>query len=242
MQIMANMRLDKLLVNTGIGSRKEVKQYIKQGIVMINNNMASDPGMHVDPEKDSIYIDGNKVEYRDFYYIMLNKPKDVISATWDSTDTTVIDLLPPKYGHVDLFPAGRLDKDTEGLILLTNDGKLSHSLLSPKKKVGKTYFAIIDGCVTQRDIDIFKNGIKLEDDFITLPAQLEIIKAGDKSEVYVTIYEGKFHQIKRMFKYIDKKVAYLKRISIGPLVLDQDLELGEFRELTAQEIEALNNI
>ncbi|NLB41579.1 MAG: pseudouridine synthase, partial [Clostridiales bacterium] len=175
-----------------------------------------------------------------FHYLMMNKPPGVISATWDRDTKTVIDLLSEPYNKFDLFPVGRLDKDTEGLLLLTNDGQLAHKLLSPKKQVPKTYYAEVSGKVVEYDIITFQQGIPLESDFTTLPAELVIIEAGDISKVLVTLYEGKFHQVKRMFEAIEKNVLYLKRISMGNLKLDDNLPLGEYKELTEEEMESVN--
>jgi 16S rRNA pseudouridine516 synthase len=172
---------------------------------------------------------------------MLNKPGGYLSATEDSVQETVIDLLEMEDAVYKPFPVGRLDKDTEGLLLLTNDGQLSHQLLSPKKHVPKTYYATILGKVTEEDAAAFKQGVELDDGYITKPASLVILSADEQSEIHITITEGKFHQVKRMFEAVGKKVTYLKRISMGPLLLDESLELGEYRELTEEEVEALQN-
>ena len=237
--IMAKLRLDKLLANCAMGTRKEVKVLIKQGLVVINDKIAKDPGMYIDTDADSVFVDGNNLEYKEFYYLMMNKPAGLISATEDKTQGTVLDIIPYEYSHINLFPVGRLDKDTEGLLVFTNDGKLAHRLLSPKKHVPKTYFAQIEGLVTNKDIEIFEKGITLDEDFTTLPSQLEILESKDISKVMVSIYEGKFHQIKRMFEYVGKKVIYLKRISMGNLKLDKSLSPGNVRELTDEEIRIL---
>lgn len=170
---------------------------------------------------------------------MMNKPQGVISATEDKKDKTVIDLLDPLAQHFKPFPVGRLDKDTEGLLILTNDGQLTHQLLSPKKHVPKLYFAVIDGCVTEEDIRKFKEGVTLEDGYFTKPGDLTILSSGDVSEIELTIMEGKFHQVKRMFEAVGKKVTYLKRMRMGSLQLDETLELGDYRPLTEEELEAL---
>ncbi|HZJ82757.1 MAG TPA: pseudouridine synthase [Clostridia bacterium] len=238
---MKMMRLDRYLSNSGVGSRKQVKAIIKNGVVSVDNRIIKDSGSLVNPFKSQVMIEGEPIVYKEFYYLMLNKPAGVISSTRDTLHETVIDLLPAQYHHVDLFPVGRLDKDTEGLLLLTNDGQLAHSLLSPRKRIPKTYYATIKGKVTNKDVEIFEKGIELEEDFITLPAKLSIIESGDVSEIHVTIYEGKFHQVKRMFKAVDKEVIYLKRINMGNLALDEDLAPGEIRELSTNELASLKS-
>jgi 16S rRNA pseudouridine516 synthase len=170
---------------------------------------------------------------------MMNKPAGVISATVDNKLKTAIDLLPEEFSHFSMFPAGRLDIDTEGLLLLTNDGQLAHNLLSPKKHVSKRYYALIDGITTAEDIRLFKEGVTLDDGYKTMPAELKIIKAGLRSEIEIVLHEGKFHQVKRMFEAADKKVVYLKRIQMGGLKLDETLKPGECRELAPEELELL---
>jgi 16S rRNA pseudouridine516 synthase len=238
---MAKMRLDKVLAHLGYGTRKEVKQLCKRGAVKVDGVEVKDSSVHVDPTVAAIEVLGEKVFFREFVYLMLNKPSGVISATEDAIEETVIDLLSPEYRAFDVFPVGRLDKDTEGLLLLTNDGKLAHQLLSPKKQVAKRYVALIRGAVTADDVAAFAEGIVLDDGYKTLPGQLAILSSGDRSEVEVTIYEGKYHQIKRMFRARGKEVLYLKRIAMGPIVLDDRLQLGEYRELTEQELAQLKN-
>ena len=233
------MRLDKLLANMGYGSRKEVKQLLKEKAVTVDGVAVKDAAMKVDPETQEVSVYGERVVYTEFIYLMMNKPPGVISATEDRYDETVIDLLDPLAQHFKPFPVGRLDKDTEGLLLITNDGSLSHNLLSPKKHVPKTYYATIDGVVTDADIEAFRKGVELDDGYVTKPGELVILKSGDVSEIELTIQEGKFHQVKRMFEAVGKKVTYLKRLSMGPLVLDETLELGDYRELTEEELAAL---
>ena len=233
------MRLDKLLANMGYGSRKEVKQLLKEKAVTVDGVAVKDAAMKVDPETQDVSVYGERVVYTEFIYLMMNKPPGIISATEDRYDETVIDLLDPLAQHFKPFPVGRLDKDTEGLLLITNDGSLSHNLLSPKKHVPKTYYATIDGVVTEADIEAFRKGVELEDGYVTKPGELVILKSGDVSEIELTIQEGKFHQVKRMFEAVGKKVTYLKRLSMGPLVLDETLELGDYRELTEEELAAL---
>ncbi|MET0786667.1 MAG: pseudouridine synthase [Paenisporosarcina sp.] len=233
------MRLDKLLSNMGYGSRKEIKILVKSKSVEVNGTVAKDVSMHVDSEKDEILVLGEKVIYTEFIYLMMNKPPGVISATEDKKDQTVIDLLEPIDQHFQPFPVGRLDKDTEGLLLITNDGHLTHQLLSPKKHVPKLYFAKIDGKVTQEDILKFKEGVILEDGYLTKPGELSILVSGETSEIELIITEGKFHQVKRMFEAVGKRVTYLKRLKMGSLELDPSLKLGQYRPLTEREIEAI---
>ncbi|WP_050181089.1 pseudouridine synthase [Domibacillus robiginosus] len=233
------MRLDKWLSNSGIGSRKEVKKLLKTGAVTVNGKVAKDAKQHVQPDTDEVMLFDEPVEYREFIYLMMNKPAGVISATEDKRDETVIDLLDDEHKHFDPHPVGRLDKDTEGLLLLTNDGQLSHSLLSPKHHVPKTYFARIDGHVTEEDTAAFREGVTLDDGYHTKPGDLVILLAGNESEIELTITEGKFHQVKRMFQAVGKEVLYLKRLSMGGLLLDEELELGEYREITEEELALL---
>ncbi|OES44108.1 pseudouridine synthase [Domibacillus iocasae] len=233
------MRLDKWLANSGIGSRKEVKKLLKTGAVTVNGKMIKDAKVHVSPETDEVMLFDEPVKYREFIYLMMNKPAGVISATEDKRDETVIDLLDDAHKHFEPHPVGRLDKDTEGMLLLTNDGHLSHQLLSPKHHVPKTYFARIEGYVTEADIAAFKEGVTLDDGYQTKPGDLVILSSGSESEIELTITEGKFHQVKRMFQSVDKEVVYLKRLSMGALGLDEELELGEYRELTEEELDLL---
>jgi 16S rRNA pseudouridine516 synthase len=226
------MRVDKILANLGYGSRKEVKKMLKDGGVTVNGEPIKDGKTQVNPNEDAIVINGEKVHYREFIYLMMNKPPEVISATEDAREETVIDLLNVDDAVFEPFPVGRLDKDTEGLLLLTNDGQLSHQLLSPKKHVPKTYFAVIDGEVTEEDIEAFQRGVMLDDGYVTKPGELNIVKSGLRSDIELTITEGKFHQVKRMFEAVGKRVVYLQRLSMGPLTLDEELALGEYRELT----------
>jgi 16S rRNA pseudouridine516 synthase len=228
-----------MLANLGYGSRKEVKQLLKSGAVKIDDCLVKDPKQHVDTNKQIVTLNGEVIEYKEFIYLMMNKPQGVLSATEDSVGETVIDLLELEDQVYEPFPVGRLDKDTEGLLLITNDGQLAHRLLSPKKHVPKTYFAVIDQEVTDEDIKAFAEGVTLDDGYETKPGELKILKSGIHSDIELTITEGKFHQVKRMFEAVGKKVVYLKRISMGPLPLDETLELGEYRELTVEEVELL---
>jgi len=235
------VRLDKLLANMGYGTRKEVKQLLKQKGVTVDGEDVKDSSMHVNPDSQEVSVFGERVQYTEFLYLMMNKPPGVISATEDNFDRTVIDLLDPLAQHFKPFPVGRLDKDTEGLLLITNDGQLAHNLLSPKKHVPKTYYAKIDGEVTQSDIEAFQRGVELDDGYVTKPGELIILSSGAKSEIELTIQEGKFHQVKRMFESVGKKVTYLKRLSMGSLKLDESLNLGDYRELTVEELNGLKN-
>lgn len=233
------MRIDKLLANLGYGSRKDVKKLLKDGAVKVNDVVVKDAKQHIDPVNETVTLNGETIEYKEFIYLMMNKPPGVLSATEDHAGETVIDLLEIEDQVYEPFPVGRLDKDTVGLLLITNDGQLAHRLLSPKKHVPKTYFAVIDGEVTAEDAAAFQNGVILDDGYKTKPGELNILKAGIRSDIELTITEGKFHQVKRMFEAVGKRVVYLKRISMGPLELDETLESGEYRELTDDELEML---
>lgn len=233
------MRIDKFLSNMGYGSRKEVKILLKSKAVEVNGETVRDPKVHVNATNDEVAVGGELVEYTEFIYLLMNKPPGYISATEDKYDETVIDLLAEGEQLFEPFPVGRLDKDTEGLLLLTNDGKLAHELLSPKKHVDKRYFAKIEGIVTDEDGEAFKRGVMLDDGYVTKPAQLNILKSAAQSEIELTITEGKFHQVKRMFQSVGKEVVYLKRLSMGALELDPALELGEYRHLTEEELDSL---
>lgn len=233
-------RLDKILSNLGYGTRKELKKTVRSGIVTVNGEVVKDSGIQVDPENDKIVINGEEIFYREFIYLMMNKPDGVVSATHDNRDETVVDLLEVEHQVFEPFPVGRLDKDTVGLLLLTNDGELNHRLIAPKWKVDKVYYAEIDKKVTEDDIKKFKDGITLDDGYLCKEAILEIQNATEEgSEIVVTIQEGKFHQVKRMFEAVGKKVTYLKRIEFGTLPLDEELEEGEYRELTEEEVAIL---
>ena len=236
-------RLDKVLANLGFGSRKEVKALVKNGEVEIDGERVKDSSIQIDPEKCNIVVSGEKVNYRKYIYLLMNKPAGVVSATFDKYDETVIDLIDDEYRVFEPFPVGRLDKDTVGFLLITNDGELNHRLISPKWHVDKVYYAEIDKKVNERDIKAFEKGVVLDDGYKCMPAKLEILSADENgSEVKVTIQEGKFHQVKRMFNSVEKNVVFLKRISFGPLSLPNDLEEGECRELTDEEIGILKSI
>lgn len=243
----STQRLDKVLSNMGYGSRAELKKMVRQGSITVNAAVVKDPGMHVDPHRDVIEVEGERVLYREFIYLMLHKPPGVVSATEDKRDRTVLDLLDESYLVYEPFPVGRLDKDTEGLLLLTNDGKLSHELLSPKKHVPKTYEADVAGRVGEEDVVLFSRGVTLDDGYVTLPAELTVRSVeereqGPLSKISLTIHEGKFHQVKRMFEAVGKKVVYLKRVSMGGLQLDETLAMGTYRELTPQELSLLGKL
>ena len=232
------MRLDKFLANAGIASRSEVKQYLKKGMVQVNGLVVKKGDLTIHENSDRILFQSQPVEYEKYYYYMLNKPQGVVSATEDNFQKTVLDLLGDCRRN-DLFPVGRLDKDTEGLLLITNDGALAHRLLSPKKHVGKVYYARIEGKVTEKDVNDFREGLVFDEEFSALPANLRILSSDDISEIEVEIFEGKFHQVKRMFQAVNKKVLFLKRLSMGPLKLDSNLKPGEFRPLTESELHSI---
>ncbi len=235
------LRLDKYLADLGIGSRSELKLWIRKGKVTINGEVCIKPEAKVSIHSDEICFEGNQLSYVGLVYYMLNKPMGVVSATADNLFETVLDLIEEKQ-RKDLFPVGRLDKDTEGLLLITNDGELAHQLLSPKKHVDKVYYARVKGMVTEEDKEAFLIGVDIGEDDLTLPAKLNILTYDDISEVELTLHEGRFHQIKRMFEAVDKEVIYLKRLSMGTLILDEKLALGEYRELTQDELNALKKI
>ncbi len=238
------MRLDKYLGNSGVGTRKEIKEFLKKRKIKVNDKIVIDGSIKIKEYEDVIKFEDNIVEYKPFVYIMLNKPSGVISATEDKRHKTVIDILENNYKTYNIFPIGRLDIDTEGLLLLTNDGQLSHNLLSPNKHVDKKYYVELKTEITAEMIEKLENGIRLEENFITKNAKIEIIKdekniEKDLKKVFITITEGKFHQVKRMFKAVNNEVLYLKRVQMGNLKLDKKLNLGEYRELTENELRNL---
>lgn len=233
------MRLDKYLCETGFGTRSQVKDLLKKGQVMVNGEVVKKPELKINEATDQILCQGKKASYQKNIYLMLHKPAGVVSATEDNREKTVLDLVRPEDRKNGLFPVGRLDKDTEGLLLLTDDGELAHRLLSPKKHVDKTYYAKIDGQVTEEHVKQFREGLDIGDEKKTLPAVLTILLSGPVSEIEVTIHEGRFHQIKRMFEAVGCKVTYLKRLSMGSLVLDETLPPEEYRPLTEAELEGL---
>ena len=235
------MRLDKFLVACAVGSRTEVKNLLKAGRVTVNGKKEKSAKLQINEDTDEICFDGQKLDYEEFVYYMMNKPQGVISATKDPKHKTVLDLLDDLARSKEVFPVGRLDIDTHGLLLLTNDGKLAHALLSPKRHVDKTYLAQVNGIMTDEDIETFAQGIPLKD-FTCQPAKLELVsldKEENQSLVRVTIAEGKFHQVKRMVAYCGKEVVDLQRVTMGTLTLDEGLKRGEWRRLTKEELEAL---
>ena len=240
-------RLDKFLCDSLNITRKEAKEVIKKGKVTINGEIVKKPESKLDAEDDQVELEHQPVIFEQFHYLMLHKPQGVVSATKDDHDKTVLDLIHENFKDK-LFPVGRLDKDTEGLLILTDDGMLAHELLSPKKHVDKTYYAVTDGCMTKEDVQRFADGLEIGEKNPTMPAKLEILStrkveeteleqypSGWSSEIQLTIKEGKFHQVKRMTEAVGKKVVYLKRISMGVLTLSDDLKKGECRQLTAEE-------
>ena len=235
------MRLDKFLVACAVGSRTEVKSFLKAGRVTVNGKKEKSAKLQINEETDEICFDGQKLEYEEFVYYMMNKPQGVISATEDPKHKTVLDLLDDLARSKEVFPVGRLDIDTHGLLLLTNDGQLTHALLSPKRHVDKIYLARVDGIMTQEDVETFAQGIPLKD-FTCQPAILELVsldREKNQSLVRVTIAEGKFHQVKRMVAYCGKEVVNLQRLTMGTLTLDENLKRAEWRRLTTEELESL---
>ena len=222
----------------GKGTRSEVKKAISKGLVRVNDMVVKKPETKLDTDVDSVLYNGETVGYAQFEYYMLNKPAGVISATEDRREKTVVDLITDKK-RKDLFPVGRLDRDTEGLLLITNDGELAHRLLSPVKHVDKVYYAKIDGIVTEADVEAFQKGVDIGEEKPTRPARLRILISDEVSEIELTIREGKFHQVKRMFHAVGKEVVYLKRLRMGTLVLDESLKTGAYRPLTEEEITKL---
>lgn len=241
------VRLDKFLADAGAGTRSEVKKFIQKGLVQVNGNLIKKPEQKIDKETDQVVLAGEEIGAApEFVYYLLHKPAGCISATEDRKEKTVMDFVPDK--RKDLFPVGRLDKDTEGLLLITNDGALAHNLLSPKKHVEKTYYAVTEGRVTEEDVQKLAEGIDIGEKKNTLPAKMEILSVKEdsenvwKSEIYLTICEGKFHQVKRMMEALGKKVVYLKRISMGSLLLPEKLKKGDCRLLTDEEVSLLRKI
>lgn len=224
-----------------VATRSESKKLIKMKRITKNGVTVTDGGEKCDPQKDCICLDGTPIAYQEYHYLMLHKPAGCVTATEDRRDKTVMDYLPDNLRR-GLSPVGRLDKDTEGLLLITDDGALNHSLLAPGRHVPKTYYARIQGIVTETDVTAFLEGLDIGEKKLTAPARLEILHVEEEeqvSEILVTITEGKFHQVKRMFQAVDKCVLYLKRLSMGSLHLDQELAPGAWRELTPEEISNL---
>ena len=235
------MRLDKFLVENGLGSRSQVKDVLKKGLVLVNGRAGKSPKTQINETADEVVVSGQKLTYEKFVYYLLNKPKGYISATEDERHKTVLDLLDETARQKEVFPVGRLDIDTHGLLLLTNNGKLAHAMLSPKKHVEKIYRAKVAGLMNQSDVERFARGIELKD-FTCHPAQLKIVELDEEKEislVEITLAEGKFHQVKRMVAACGKEVTDLQRLSMGPLQLDPELALGEWRRLTEEEMKSL---
>ncbi len=229
------MRLDKFLCELNMGSRSQVKDYVRKGLVTVNSLPAAGPEQKIDELRDKIAFRGKELCYQPFVYYTLNKPAGVVSATRDNTCKTVLDLIVADRRR-DLFPVGRLDKDTEGLLLLTNDGELAHAMLSPKRHVDKTYLAGIEKPLAPEYVAALEQGVDIGEEKPTLPARVEILS---ESHITITIHEGKFHQVKRMLQAVDNRVLSLKRLSFGPLSLDERLSPGAYRELTEQEVALL---
>lgn len=227
-------RLDKILANSGFGTRKEVKKLVRWGVVKIDGKVVNTADIKIDPDVSEITVNDEKVIYKEFVYLMLNKPDGYVSATEDNVYPTVTELVPEEFWHFDVFPVGRLDVDTEGLLILTNDGKFAHNVTSPKKHIAKKYFVVPEKPITEEDKKVFASGMDLGD-FTAMPAILEECEGG----CYATIYEGKFHQVKRMFEKISNSVTYLKRVQIGKLELDKSLPVGEMKELSEGDLELL---
>lgn len=239
---MPQLRLDRMLSSLGIGTRKDIRKILSSQELTVNSVRVKNPALKVDTEKDKLMFGGKPLVYKEYSYIMMNKPAGVISASEDKKVETVIDLLPEELVRPNLFPAGRLDKDTEGFILITNDGTFAHRILSPKKHVEKEYFATIDKNLNETQIELFETGLDIGEDNLTLPAKLKVLSTDEttgKTDVSVIIHEGKFHQIKRMFEAISREVLYLKRVSIGGLKLDENLDYGQSRLITDDELEMI---
>lgn len=235
------IRLDKYLADMGVGTRSAVKREIALGKITVDGQVVKRPELKLDPERQQVCRLGARLAYQEYEYYMLNKPAGVVSATEDRREKTVLDLIESRK-RKGLFPVGRLDKDTEGLLLITNDGALAHHLLSPRKHIDKVYFAIIDGIVTETDVQLFQKGVNIGEEKPTREAVLEILSVSceaERSKIRLTIHEGKFHQVKRMFQAVGKEVIYLKRLSMGSLDLDETLGKGEYRKLTDKELNKL---
>ncbi|MCL2576082.1 MAG: rRNA pseudouridine synthase [Defluviitaleaceae bacterium] len=235
------MRLDKLISNCGFGSRKEVKELLKKGFVTVDGEVCKRPETQIDPSCQKVYVGETVVEYEKYSYLMMNKPDGVISATIDEEHTTVVDLVDERYQYADVFPVGRLDKDTTGLLIISNDGGFAHRALSPKKHVEKVYRAQLDKPIGDAEIAAFEAGIQLDDDFKTMPAGLCTLD-DDGFVAQVTIREGKFHQVKRMFEALGIKVLALKRTHFAGLALDENLAEGEYRRLNETELKSIENL
>lgn len=229
-------RLDKILANLGFGSRSEVRKLILSGKVKVGSETVKDPSFHAE-EGSQIFFEDAPVDRKEFHYFIMNKPSGFITATEDRRERTVMEIFPERIRRMKLFPVGRLDKDTEGLLLFTDDGDLAHRMISPKNMVEKVYYAVIEGSLDTEKIQEFETGLVLEEGFVTMPAKLRIISEKENgAETEVTVFEGKFHQVKRMFEAVGCRVTYLKRIQFGSLVLDEtQLQAGKYRELSLEE-------
>jgi len=236
---MPKLRLDKFLRDQGIASRSEIRELIKKGFVTINDVAARDPSAYVETVSDTVRVNGETVHYREFVYYMLNKPKGIITATEDRNEKTVLDLFPENVRRRGVFPVGRLDRDTEGLLIITDNGLFAHNLLSPKKHVPKLYEAVLNRHPGEEAIKAFREGVNIGG-YIALPANLSFVSGSDPVIARVEVYEGKFHQVKRMFRAVGAEVLELKRLRIGDVWLDESLEPGEYRELTDEELALLS--
>lgn len=230
------MRLDKFLCEMNVGTRSQVKNLIRRGLVTVNGRAAGDAGLKIDESNDSVCVQGRVLEYRKFVYYMLNKPAGVVSATRDNTEDTVVSLLG---SDRDIFPVGRLDKDATGLLILTDDGELAHRLLAPKRHVDKVYRVQVEHPLSDEEKLRLEQGVDIGDDTPTLPARVEILS---ETELFLTIHEGRFHQVKRMLRAVDNQVLSLQRVRFGGLDLDETLKPGEYRELTEREVQGLHGI
>ncbi len=241
---MSLIRLDKFLADNGIGTRSQVREQIKKGLVKVNNDTAKKADLKIDTQKDEVLFNGDKIEYQRYHYYILNKPKGCITATTDTKDKTVMDIL-KDVPYKNMFPVGRLDKDTEGLLLITDDGDLAHRLLAPKNHIDKTYFVRCSGIISNEDIDVLEKGVDIGDDKPTMPAKAVLMSSDEEkntSELLLTIREGRFHQVKRMIKAVGKTVIYLERVSFGSIKLDDSIKRGKYRRLGESEIEELKSL
>lgn len=230
------MRLDKYISNSGVATRSEVKKLLKGGLITLDGNVVKNGDIKIDESASVVLLKGERIVYNKYIYLMLNKPKDYVSATEDKHYKVVTELVKDEHKHYNVSPVGRLDIDTEGLLILTNDGQFNHNVTAPKKDIYKRYFARVDKPMIEADIIEFQKGMEFKD-FVSKPAKLEI--TNNPCEVYIEIAEGKFHQVKRMCERVGKSVTYLKRVSIGKLVLDETLSLGEMREMSKEELELI---
>ncbi len=236
---MPQIRLDKFFSSQNLATRKEVKELLKQGAILVNGQTGNKAEDKIDPEKDEICLNGTPVNYKKYLYLMMNKPQGVVSATNDRSQTTVLDLVPPELFRPGLFPAGRLDKDTTGFLLLTDDGEFAHRILSPKKHIAKTYHALLSAPLSEEQMKSFENGLVLKDGFQCLPARITPIGEGRTPLVEIVLWEGKYHQIKRMIGALGEKVLALKRVKMGGLPLDPDLQPGQCREILHKDVEKI---